>query len=132
MECRGSYGSKIQTLVRHLLHIQNVDPGAKSIVFSAWADSLQSEDRFRWMMVVWLTFGIIHNAVIEHALTFNGESLLRWERSPLALIRHVRDTLLTDRPGKRQGRGQEIPYEARSASTALAWVRGPCCRSVRS
>jgi E3 ubiquitin-protein ligase SHPRH len=43
MESNGSYGSKIQTLVRHLLHIQLVDPGAKSIVFSAWADSLTSE-----------------------------------------------------------------------------------------
>jgi len=42
MESDGSYGSKIQTLVRHLLHIQLVDPGAKSIVFSAWADSLTS------------------------------------------------------------------------------------------
>ena len=43
MESNGSYGSKIQTLVRHLLHIQLVEPGAKSIVFSAWADSLTSE-----------------------------------------------------------------------------------------
>lgn len=43
MESNGSYGSKIQTLVRHLLHIQLVDSGAKSIVFSAWADSLASE-----------------------------------------------------------------------------------------
>lgn len=43
MESNGSYGNKIQTLVRHLLYIQLVDPGAKSIVFSAWADSLASE-----------------------------------------------------------------------------------------
>lgn len=43
MDSNGSYGSKIQTLVRHLLHIQVVDPGAKSIIFSAWADSLASE-----------------------------------------------------------------------------------------
>ena len=42
MESHGSYGSKIQTLVRHLLYLQVVDPGVKSIVFSAWADSLQS------------------------------------------------------------------------------------------
>ncbi|KAH7882755.1 SNF2 family N-terminal domain-containing protein [Phlebopus sp. FC_14] len=40
IESNGSYGSKIQTLVRHLLYIQLVEPGAKSIVFSAWADSL--------------------------------------------------------------------------------------------
>ena len=43
MESEGSYGSKIQTLVRHLLFLQLSDPGAKSIVFSAWADSLSSE-----------------------------------------------------------------------------------------
>ena len=43
MECHGSYGSKIQTLVRHLLYLQIIEPGAKSIVFSAWADSLLSE-----------------------------------------------------------------------------------------
>ncbi|KAJ7918695.1 SNF2 family N-terminal domain-containing protein [Mycena leptocephala] len=36
----GDYGKKIQTLVRHLSYLRNVDPGAKSIVFSAWADSL--------------------------------------------------------------------------------------------
>ncbi|KAG6335414.1 hypothetical protein ID866_3675 [Astraeus odoratus] len=50
IESEGSYGNKIQTLVRHLLHIQIVDPGAKSIVFSAWADSLH---------------------IIEHALLHN-------------------------------------------------------------
>lgn len=43
MESHGSYGSKIQTLVQHLLYIELVEPGAKSIVFSAWSDSLQSE-----------------------------------------------------------------------------------------
>lgn len=43
MECNGSYGSKIQTLIRHLLYLQIIEPGAKSIVFSAWADSLFSE-----------------------------------------------------------------------------------------
>ncbi|KAH6907324.1 SNF2 family N-terminal domain-containing protein [Coprinopsis sp. MPI-PUGE-AT-0042] len=40
MELYGDYGSKIQTLVRHLLYLQSMDPGTKSIVFSAWADSL--------------------------------------------------------------------------------------------
>ena len=43
MECNGSYGSKIQTLIRHLLYLQIIEPGAKSIIFSAWADSLFSE-----------------------------------------------------------------------------------------
>ena len=42
MEAYGSYGSKIETLVRHLLYLEVTDPGAKSIVFSAWADSLLS------------------------------------------------------------------------------------------
>ena len=45
MEVTGSYGSKIETLVRHLLYLQLAEPGAKSIVFSAWADSLQSTCR---------------------------------------------------------------------------------------
>ena len=43
MEVYGSYGSKIETLLRHLVYLQVADPGAKSIVFSAWADSLLSE-----------------------------------------------------------------------------------------
>ena len=42
MEIVDSYGSKIETLVKHLLYLNVVDPGAKSIVFSAWADSLLS------------------------------------------------------------------------------------------
>ena len=46
MEVYGSYGSKIETLVQHLLYLQVTDPGAKSIVFSAWADSLLSECLF--------------------------------------------------------------------------------------
>ena len=43
IESYGSYGTKIQTLVRHLLYLQIKEPGAKSIVFSAWADSLHSK-----------------------------------------------------------------------------------------
>jgi E3 ubiquitin-protein ligase SHPRH len=42
METFGDYGNKIQTLVQHLLYIQENEPGAKSIIFSAWADSLIS------------------------------------------------------------------------------------------
>ena len=42
MESFGDFGNKIQTLVRHLLYLQMTDLGAKSIVFSAWADSLHS------------------------------------------------------------------------------------------
>ncbi|KAG8974351.1 hypothetical protein FRC05_007512 [Tulasnella sp. 425] len=52
----GRYGAKIQTLVRHLLLIEETDPGAKSIVFSAWADSLH---------------------IIEHALAANGIGCIR-------------------------------------------------------
>ncbi|KAK2460408.1 hypothetical protein APHAL10511_007573 [Amanita phalloides] len=40
MESFGDFGSKVQTLVRHLLYLQSTDAGAKSIVFSAWSDSL--------------------------------------------------------------------------------------------
>lgn len=49
VESLGSFGSKIQTLVRHLLYLQEVDPGCKSIIFSAWADSLFSKSR----LVLW-------------------------------------------------------------------------------
>ena len=43
VESYGSYGTKIQTLVRHILYLQFKEPGTKSIVFSAWADSLHSK-----------------------------------------------------------------------------------------
>jgi len=43
VECLGSYGTKIEMLIRHLLYLQKHEPDAKSIVFSAWADSLRSE-----------------------------------------------------------------------------------------
>ncbi|KAF9064876.1 SNF2 family N-terminal domain-containing protein [Rhodocollybia butyracea] len=45
MEAIGDYGTKIQTLVRHLLYLEQVDPGSKSIIFSAWADSLTILER---------------------------------------------------------------------------------------
>ncbi|KAG8931842.1 hypothetical protein FRC02_002077 [Tulasnella sp. 418] len=51
VESFGQYGAKIQTLVRHLLLIDERDPGSKSIVFSAFSDSL---------------------SIIEHALRANG------------------------------------------------------------
>ncbi|KIP06910.1 hypothetical protein PHLGIDRAFT_72023 [Phlebiopsis gigantea 11061_1 CR5-6] len=60
MECNGSYGSKIQTLIRHLLYLQIIEPGAKSIVFSAWADSL---------------------FIIEHALSRNSIPYVRIDQS---------------------------------------------------
>ncbi|KAI0370965.1 hypothetical protein BV20DRAFT_943332 [Pilatotrama ljubarskyi] len=60
MESYGSYGSKIETLVRHLLYLEITDPGAKSIVFSAWAVSL---------------------LIIQHALQANGISCLRIDQN---------------------------------------------------
>ncbi|THG95740.1 hypothetical protein EW026_g5964 [Hermanssonia centrifuga] len=60
MESHGSYGSKIQTLIRHLLYVQVIDPGAQSIVFSAWADSLK---------------------IIDHALKSNGITCLRIDQA---------------------------------------------------
>jgi len=41
VEMNGSYGTKIEILTRHLLYIQMQEPGAKSVIFSAWSDSLQ-------------------------------------------------------------------------------------------
>ncbi|THU89639.1 hypothetical protein K435DRAFT_760893 [Dendrothele bispora CBS 962.96] len=45
VESYGDFGVKIQTLVRHLLYLQLTEPGTKSIVFSAWADSLHIVER---------------------------------------------------------------------------------------
>ena len=42
VELRGSsYGSKVDTLVRHILHLRKVDPGSKSIIFSQYRDFLE-------------------------------------------------------------------------------------------
>ncbi|TBU46840.1 SNF2 family N-terminal domain-containing protein [Dichomitus squalens] len=60
MDVYGSYGSKIETLVQHLLYLEVTDPGAKSIVFSAWADSL---------------------LIIQHALRANGINCLRVDQN---------------------------------------------------
>ncbi|VDB95380.1 unnamed protein product [Peniophora sp. CBMAI 1063] len=57
-EVGGSYGSKIESLVRHLLYLRITDPGAKSIVFSAFEDSLH---------------------IVEHALRTNDIPCLRIE-----------------------------------------------------
>ncbi|TFK32939.1 SNF2 family N-terminal domain-containing protein [Crucibulum laeve] len=60
MESFGDFGSKIQTLIRHLLYLQLNDPQAKSIVFSAWADSLR---------------------IVEWALNENGIRCLRIDQN---------------------------------------------------
>ncbi|KAK5952669.1 hypothetical protein OHC33_006261 [Knufia fluminis] len=42
IELRGSsYGSKVDTLVRHILHLRKADPGSKSIIFSQYRDFLE-------------------------------------------------------------------------------------------
>ena len=40
IDVEGSFGSKIDTLARHILWIRENDPGAKSIVFSQFKDFL--------------------------------------------------------------------------------------------
>lgn len=42
IDLRGSsYGSKVDTLVRHILHLRKADPGSKSIIFSQYRDFLE-------------------------------------------------------------------------------------------
>lgn len=40
IDVEGSFGTKVDTLARHLLWIRDNDPGAKSIVFSQFKDFL--------------------------------------------------------------------------------------------
>lgn len=68
MESFGDFGSKVQTLIRHLLYLQNTEPEAKSIVFSAWADSLYSMLR---NLHVNLTDECV--IVVQYALQENGK-----------------------------------------------------------
>ncbi|KZO97524.1 hypothetical protein CALVIDRAFT_562880 [Calocera viscosa TUFC12733] len=58
IEAHGNYGSKVQALVKHLLYLKMKEPEAKSIVFSAWVDSLN---------------------IIARALLENGISCIRVE-----------------------------------------------------
>ena len=68
MESFGDFGSKVQTLIRHLLYLQNTEPDAKSIVFSAWADSLYS--MLRNLHVNLTDERVI---VVQYALQENGK-----------------------------------------------------------
>ena len=36
----GSFGTKINAIVRHIVHLKDKDPTTKSIVFSTWKDVL--------------------------------------------------------------------------------------------
>jgi hypothetical protein len=99
MESFGSYGSKIQTLVRHLLFLQVTEPGAKSIVFSAWADSLHSGSQFQHLSVSCSDFmGMV---VIEHALQSNSIDL-SLTYLPGAQLFATRYTLFANRSVKRR------------------------------
>ena len=40
IDVEGSFGSKIDTLARHILWIRENDPGAKSVIFSQYKDFL--------------------------------------------------------------------------------------------
>ncbi|KAI6007072.1 SNF2 family N-terminal domain-containing protein [Pisolithus albus] len=64
--------------IEHLLHIQVSDPGSKSIVFSAWADSLHSENG---LLLFLLAFDLLLGTVIEHALRHNGISSIRLDKT---------------------------------------------------
>lgn len=70
MESIGSYGSKIDTLTRHLLYLKVAEPDAKSIVFSAWADSLLSE--------LYLTFVtmLTHSVLSSHSARLDSKRLV--------------------------------------------------------
>ena len=41
----GSYGTKIDTIARHLLYLREADPGSKSIIFSQYSDFLEVLER---------------------------------------------------------------------------------------
>lgn len=50
----GSYGTKIDMIARHLIYIRNMDPGAKSIIFSQFGDFLEvlREALMKWKIGV--------------------------------------------------------------------------------
>ncbi|KAH9986179.1 hypothetical protein BJV74DRAFT_878530 [Russula compacta] len=98
MEVCGSYGTKIDTLVRHLLYLQLADAGAKSIVFSAWEDSLH---------------------IIEHALTGNGIPSIRIDsgnsrkQDAATRFRNDPDILVLLLHGERQNAGLNVTCASR-------------------
>ncbi|CAA7263986.1 unnamed protein product [Cyclocybe aegerita] len=97
METYGDFGSKIQTLVRHLLYLKQADPGAKSIVFSAWADSLH---------------------IVELALQDNGIKCLRIDQTSrgehaVHKFRKDKDTLVLLLHGERENAGLNITCASR-------------------
>ena len=89
MELCGSYGTKIDTLVRHLLYLQVTDSGAKSIVFSAWEDSLHSAHYSVLTRIRTIDDSTFLKIVVEHALAGNGMSGSNMQLTTcLALLGH--------------------------------------------
>ncbi|KAK0216540.1 SNF2 family N-terminal domain-containing protein [Armillaria nabsnona] len=98
MECFGDYGRKIQTLVRHLLYLQENDPGSKSIVFSAWEDSLHILQRA-------LTDNAIQCLRIDQGRTKGNNASKRFKSEP-----DIRVLLLH---GERENAGLNITCASR-------------------
>jgi hypothetical protein len=61
------------------------DPGAKSIVFSAWADSLHSKPPYRYSLPYSVLIAF-DRLVIEHALVTNGMSHFVWLLALLTVL----------------------------------------------
>ncbi|ESK91489.1 snf2 family helicase [Moniliophthora roreri MCA 2997] len=93
----GDFGNKIQSLVRHLLYLQQNEPGTKSIVFSAWADSL---------------------TIVQQALTENGIRSIRIDRGargegPVIKFKNDPDILVMLLHGERENAGLNITCASR-------------------
>ncbi|KAL0068237.1 hypothetical protein AAF712_004622 [Marasmius tenuissimus] len=97
----GDFGNKIQSLVRHLLYLQQNEPGSKSIVFSAWADSL---------------------TIIQRALNENGIGSIRIDRGagsvkggggPVKKFKTDPDLLVLLLHGERENAGLNITCASR-------------------
>ncbi|KAK1231675.1 hypothetical protein PQX77_005198 [Marasmius sp. AFHP31] len=97
----GDFGNKIQSLVRHLLYLQQNEPGSKSIVFSAWADSLM---------------------IIQRALDENGIGSIRIDRGagsvkggggPVKKFKTNPDLLVLLLHGERENAGLNITCASR-------------------
>lgn len=125
MESLGSYGSKIETLVRHLLYLQVTDPGAKSIVFSAWADSLFSTSSFLGS----LGSALIRLVVIQHALNANGMLFYvdRWFATMSNLVLPGISCLRIDQNTGRQNAAKKFRTDP---SISVLLLHGYSCRLI--
>lgn len=120
MESHGSFGSKIQTLVRHLLYLQVSDPGCKTIVFSAWADSLNSKygPRMRCCSVL----------IIHHLQSFTSRfsktvRFFQYSLFVFSYTSYLRYQSFARRPKQREAkRSQNIPYGPFLLRAITPWV----------